>query len=132
MLNKLHNDILEYISYYLNIKDISNLKKSNKELKNIFNNKYFIDRAYQLYSKTFWKKAYNRDPILSNPLSNIENELLRIEKFNDKIVELNFKKWDEEDFYEYWKSQENYNKTLSKSQLKNKIINKYFKNHNSY
>jgi len=126
MLSRLNNDILEYLSYYLNISDISNLKKSSKELKNIFNNDYFTYRAYQLYSKTFWIKAYNRNPILSNPLTSIENELLRLEKFNKKIYELNNKKWEEKDFYEYWENLEkNNNKKLNKITLKNKIINKY-------
>ena len=34
MISQLNNDILEYLSYYLNISDISNLKKSSKEFKN--------------------------------------------------------------------------------------------------
>ena len=126
MISQLNNDILEYLSYYLNISDISNLKKSSKEFKNIFNNDYFTHRAYQLYSKTFWKKAFNRNPILSNPLTNIENELLRIEKFNQKIEELNYKKLEEKDFYEYWENLEKHNnKKLFKMRLKNKIINKF-------
>lgn len=138
MISQLNNDILEYLSYYLNISDISNLKKSCKEFKYIFNNDYFTQRAYQLYSKTFWHKAYSRTPILSKPLTNLENELLRIEKFNKKINELNLKKWEEKDFYEYWGNLEKHNnkklcnptiknriKNTIKNTIKNRIINKY-------
>ena len=110
MLYILNNDIIEYISYYLNIIDINNLKKSNKELKNVFNNNYFINRAYELYSKTFWKKAQNRSPHLSKPLNTIEHELLRIEKFNNTINKFNLKKWKEQDFFKYWDTLEKINK----------------------
>ena len=130
LIEKLNNDIIQYISYYLNFTDISNLKQVNKEFKKIFNNNYFIIRAYQLYSKTFWDKAFSRNPIISKPLYSFQHELLRIENFNNKLNELEFKKWNEKDFYTYWETIEKNNnkKKINKTMLKDKIIQKFFQN----
>lgn len=117
MFNVLYNDLLTYISNYLKLQDIVNLKQINKESNNLFDNLYFSQYAAFLYSKEFWKKARNRNPILSNPLKNLQQELLRIEKFNNFLIKRQQLPWTEEQFFEYWESIEIY------FNLKNKLHN---------
>lgn len=108
MLPTLHGDLITYISNYLKLQDIVNLKQINKECNNIFDNLYFSQYASFLYSKQFWEKASNRNPILSNPLKNLQQELLRIEKFNNSLIKSQQLPWTEQQFFEYWESIEIY------------------------
>lgn len=108
MFEKLNEDIYIYLSNYLTLQDIVNLKQVNKELDKIFDNNYFKEYACFLYSKEFWKKAKERNTKISNPLPNFQQELLRIEKFNNCLVLENQNPWTEKDFFDYWEAIENY------------------------
>lgn len=108
MIEMLNSDILINISNFLKLVDIVNLKQINRECNETFDNNYFEIYACILYSKEFWKKAESRNPKISNPLPNLQQELLRIEKFNNALIFTQGKPWTEQEFFEYWKANENY------------------------
>ena len=82
----LPNDLLILISYNLNLTDIVSLKQTNKEFNTCFNEIFFQTYACSLYTKQFWEKPDKRNPIISNPLRNMQQELLRIQNFNDTLI----------------------------------------------
>jgi hypothetical protein len=106
MILNLHNDLLEYICYYLDIKSLIYfiaIQRSN--IKNILDNKFFKNYAIKLYGDEFWLKAKQRPPDKSKPLSNYYLEIIRIEKFQAKLYEMEFNRWKNTDFYKYWESE---------------------------
>jgi hypothetical protein len=96
-------DIIRKITYNINhFKDLIKFISSSKLIKNYFDEQFFKEYAYKLYSKTFWEKAYNRPIIRSKPLISMYYELVRIESFQ-KEQETHFTRWSLEDFYRFWK-----------------------------
>ena len=115
-MKQLNDDIYILISVYLNLNDIVYLKQTNKEFNSCFNDSFFQKYACSLYTKVFWKKAAQRNPILSNPLRNMQQELLRIQTFNNKLMEKGYKPWSENEFIQYWERLE---KCFNKNNNKN-------------
>lgn len=102
----LPNDLLILISYNLNLTDIVALKQTNKECNTCFNDIFFQTYACSLYTKQFWEKADKRNPIISNPLRNMQQELLRIQNFNNVLIKKGFDPWTENEFILYWEGLE--------------------------
>lgn len=98
----LPDDILIFITYNLNLSDIVSLKQTNKECNNCFDDQFFQTYACSLYTKQFWEKAEQRNPKISNPLRNLQQELLRIENFNNVLIKKGFAPWTEKEFILYW------------------------------
>jgi len=98
----LPNDLLILISYNLNLTDIVAFKQINKECDYCFNDLFFQTDACSLYTKQFWEKAEQRNPKISNPLRNLQQELLRIENFNNLLIKKGLNPWTEKEFILYW------------------------------
>ena len=112
----LPNDLLILISYYLNLTDIVALKQTNKECNTCFNDLFFQTYACSLYTKEFWKKAELRNPIISNPLRNMQQELLRIQNFNNILIKKGYGPWSEKEFILFWEGlEESFNNKIKKN-----------------
>ena len=105
MLHKLYNDILLVILFnFTNVNDIINLSKINKEMYKSINNDIYVEWGRFMYSKDFWIRAANRQPIYANPLPNMKMELIRMRRFNDEQIKCGHELWTKEDYYKYWKN----------------------------
>ena len=101
---QLNNDIIRYISSYLDLTDIINFSNTCKYIYNTLDNKFYEEIAISLYSEEFWIKAKMRSKKKSKPLGSIKKELLRLDHFQ-KIVELHFSyKFTITDFYDCWRT----------------------------
>ena len=107
-VNLLNDDLYILISKNLNLNDIISLKLTNNEFNNCFNDNFFNIYAFSLYTKAFWQKAEKRNPILSNPLRTMQQELLRIQNFNKILSQKGYNPWSEEEFINYWERQDKY------------------------
>lgn len=107
-MNEFNSDIIYIISYLLNFNDILNLSIINKYYFSLFDDKYYKDLSIIYYSEKFWKLASKRPIKFSKPLESFKKEILRIENFQRKLDNLNYKRWTNKDFYNYW----SYGKTI--------------------
>lgn len=105
-MDGLNYDIIYKISYYLNFDSILNLSIVNKNYNIIFDDNYYQNLVFLYYTKKFWEIASKRPIKLSKPLKNFKKEIIRIEKFQKTLDNLNLSRWNNNDFYCYWKSQE--------------------------
>jgi hypothetical protein len=100
--------LLVIIFNLTNICDVINLSTANKSIYELFDNNQYFYWGQNLYSKVFWDKAKLRTPIISKPLINMKLELMRIDRFQQYNIKHGYQRWDNEDFYAYWKSLEMY------------------------
>lgn len=101
-MDKFNCDIIYVISFLLNFNDILNLSIINKYYLSLFDDKYYEDLSILYYTNEFWKLANKRPIKLSKPLKNFKKEILRIENFQRTLDNLNYKRWTNKDFYDYW------------------------------
>ena len=101
-MNELNSDIIYIISYLLNFNDILNLSIINKYYFSLFDDKYYEDLSIIYYTDKFWKLASKRPIKLSKPLKSFKKEILRIENFQRTLDNLNYNRWTNKDFYDYW------------------------------
>ena len=98
----LNYDILFSIANCLDFNNIINFSIINKENYLIFDDLFFTNLAFKMYTVNFWIKALERPFRLSKPLDKIKDELLRIQKFQSILDSYNVKRWSNNDFYRYW------------------------------
>lgn len=101
MIN-LDYDIIREISYNLNFESILIFSMVNKNIYSALDNVFYKKLALDYYGRNFWLRAQYRPFILSRPLYNIKNELIRIEFFQKKLDLLNINRWTKKDFFNYW------------------------------
>lgn len=53
----------------------------------------------------FWTLAKQHPIKLSKPLKSYKGEIIRIENFQKNLDNLNFNRWTNKDFYDYWSCQ---------------------------
>ena len=108
MFNLLPYDIILLISSYFDtIIDVNNLISINKTIYKEYNNDtFYLDWGRNIYTKDFWDKAKKRSKILVKPYYNMKVELLRIERFQEKLEKSNMELWNNQDFYKYWNNLE--------------------------
>jgi hypothetical protein len=99
----LNDDILREIAFKLNFETILNFSLANKKTYIVFDEIFYNDLAYNLYSRIFWIKASLRPIKKSKPLKNMKQELIRVELFQKHLDNLNGMRWTKKDFYNYWK-----------------------------
>ena len=104
-MNLLNCDIIYIISYYLNFYQILNFSIINKYFNEIFNEQYFKNLSIIYYTEEFWILAKRRPIKLSKPLKNFKKEIIRIENFQRTLDNLNYNRWTNKDFYNYWNYQ---------------------------
>ena len=104
-MNKLNSDIIYIISYFLNFEDVLNLSILNKFYYSLFDDIYYEDLSIKYYTKKFWTLAKKRPIKLSKPLKSYKEEIIRIENFQKNLDNLNFNRWTNKDFYNYWSCQ---------------------------
>lgn len=115
MFNKLPNDILFNIALNLdNIEDVINYSMVTKDLYDYFDDKQYSYWGSNLYIKKFGS-AEKRTAIISKPVFNMKQELIRITDFTEFQKLSGRPIWTEHDFYLYWSSIE-------------AVSNKYIKN----
>lgn len=107
-MNNLNHDIIYLISSYLQFNNILQLSIVNKYMNYIFDDKFFEYLSIFCYSENFWKLASRRPIKLSKPLKNFKQELIRIENFQRTLDNLNYQRWTQKDFYNYWNYEYNY------------------------
>ena len=103
-MNVLCDDLMIYVTMYLNLPDTFNILYTKKPIYKISDSLFWKQKAYSLMGKAFWKKAHNRPIQTSKPLMSYKQELLRINRFQQKISELTQKEWTNNCFYKYWES----------------------------
>ena len=108
----LNYDILFSIANCLDFNSIINFSIINKENYLIFDDLFFTNLAFKMYTLNFWIKALQRPFSLSKPLSKMKYELLRIEKFQSILDSYNIERWCNNDFYNYWYLQYNDNYSI--------------------
>ena len=104
-MNYLNDDIIYLISNYLIFNDILNFSILNKYNFSLFDELYYKNLSIKYYSEKFWIYASKRPIKLSKPLNNFKKEIIRIENFQRTLDNLNFNRWTNKDFYDYWKYQ---------------------------
>ena len=111
--------LLDILFEYFKLSDYFNIIQLNHQFKKFL---YNIDQylwykiAINEYSKEFWLKAKKRNPNISRPLNNYKLELQRLKMFEKHLLKYNFKKFDNKDYYQLWKSlDEVYNKATPKN-----------------
>lgn len=100
----LNDDILREIAFKLNFETILNFSLANKKTYIVFDDIFYKNLAFELWSHIFWIKASLRPIKKSKPLKDMKKELIRIEFFQKHLDSLNKKRWTKKDFYNYWKS----------------------------
>ena len=96
-------DLIRNVSFFLNLCDILELIKVSKFFNICFDNIFFCNLAFKMYGKQFWIDAFNRPYYISQPLNNLKEELIRIEKFQESLEKVSMMRWTKRDFYNYWK-----------------------------
>ena len=102
-MNEVPRDLILHISSFIKLEDILDFSITCKELYTHFDNLFYKNLAYQMYGICFWLKAQYRPHLYSKPLGNFKLEIIRIEKFQKKLDNLNSSRWTKKDFYNYWK-----------------------------
>ena len=102
MLTILNDDIIRYISDFLDFKSIIYFKSTNNSLKNILDNIFFKNFAIKEFGMEFWERARARPTNISKPLNSMYEELIRIEKFQKYVEKYNNKRWTKQNFYTFW------------------------------
>jgi len=103
MLVKLNQDIIINISYMLNLTSILNLSAVDKITYKYFDEVFYKCYAMYIFGQDFWLNAFKRPIIKSIPLKTFKAELIRIESFQKELDRLNYERWTQKDFYNYWK-----------------------------
>jgi len=102
LLLDLNIDVIRSVTFNIfDFKDLVKLLSTCKLIKYCFDESFFKDYAYKLYSKQFWDKAYARPIQSSKPLLSMYYELVRIEKYQYQ-QEKYFTRWTINDFYRFW------------------------------
>ena len=109
MLDQLPIDLILMILYKItNINNVINVSMVNKNMWELLDNNIYIYWGRNLYSNEFWNRANKRSSIISKPLINMKMELLRIENFQNCQKRFGYPLWNNEDYYIYWETMENY------------------------
>lgn len=108
-------DIIMNVCSHMNVKDAIHILATNKSLNAYDTNEVFQIIAISQFSSEFWTRASMRS---QEPCSTIKKELLRIERFQQKIEELEGKRWSEVDFFTMWEQEALVAKTLQIKKLK--------------
>ena len=104
MIDVLNNDIILYLSFNLDLLSVLSFSQISKTIYPIFDNIFYYQYAIFMYSEDFWINAKNRPIFKSKPLRTYKDELIRIENFQRVLDRLNYKRWTQKDFYNYWKT----------------------------
>ena len=102
MFTNLNPDIVRNLAYYLDLFSILNVSQVDKETYKLFDNIFYKSYAIYIFGEEFWIKARKRPIIKSRPLKTYKAELIRIETFQKLLDRLNYKRWTQKDFYNYW------------------------------
>ncbi len=119
-LNELSIDLFS-LKFLKDINEVINLSMINKNLNELFDNKIYCEWGINKYSNDFWKKAFKRPMIISNPLPSMKLELIRIFKFQENLKKNNLPEWNKEEFYLYWDTLEDI--FYKKIQLNKHLLN---------
>ncbi len=103
MLYDMCSDILLYICTFLDIRCKMSFLSIDKYGSELDTDKYWEFTANEELGEEFWNKAKLRPRRYSNPLNGWKKELVRIEKFQNAIVDFTGKRWENKDFYKFWK-----------------------------
>ena len=103
MIMVLSEDSIRNITLFLDLHDILELIKVAKFFNVCFDDIFFYNLAFKTYGKQFWIDALNRPYYVSQPLNNLKEELIRIEKFQISLEKVSMLRWTKRDFYNYWK-----------------------------
>jgi len=98
----LNSDSMLYIISYINFNDILNLSVVCTYFYKLLNEDFYKSLATLYYSKKKWKLAKLKPIYRSLPLKNYKQELILIEKCQEKLDSLNLGRWCKKDFYDYW------------------------------
>ena len=102
MLSHLPPDIIFCILHFLpDIHMVNTLTQVNKYLYNIIDDSYYTEWGINFYGKDFWIRAAQRTPVVSNPLSSMKHELMRLEEFSSNL-KISNTVWTNKDYYKYW------------------------------
>lgn len=102
MINRLNADIIRNLAYYLDLFSVLNLSIVDKCTYKYFDEIFYKSYAIYIFGDIFWIKASMRPIIESKPLKTYKAELIRIETFQKVLDRLNYKRWTQKDFYNYW------------------------------
>ena len=101
----LNDDIVIEITRHMDIKTLLIYNNLNRNIFKLLDNNFYKILAYKMYTKEFWYKAMLRPIYLSNPLILWKYEIKRIEKFQNRMIEVYNKRFTNQEFYNYWNKQ---------------------------
>ena len=102
MISKLNQDVIQNLAYYLDLFSILNLSLVDKTINLYLDDIFYKSYAIYVFGDIFWIKASMRPIVESKPLKTYKAELIRIETFQKVLDRLNYKRWTQKDFYNYW------------------------------
>ena len=102
MISKLNQDVLQNLAYYLDLFSILNLSLVDKTINLYLDDIFYKSYAIYVFGDIFWIKASMRPIVESKPLKTYKAELIRIETFQNVLDRLNYNRWTQKDFYNYW------------------------------
>ena len=112
IIKNLPIDLLEFMLIKnLSFSDILNINSLNKYFYCILDENFYKYLAQFIYSKYFWNKAKKRNYFISKPLNSMKDELIRIEKFQNRCLKFFKRRLTNNEFYIIWEVKEkNFNK----------------------
>ena len=108
----LNQDLIELITSHLEFQDILILNTVNQFINSTLDNKFYYKIACNMYTPDFWDIAGKRSYIISKPLSLWKHEIIRIEQFQKMLEKIYSKRWNNNEFYNYWNYDTIYNRNL--------------------
>tara|TARA_B100000902_G_scaffold399984_1_gene474240 strand:+ start:2644 stop:2961 length:318 start_codon:yes stop_codon:yes gene_type:complete len=102
MFTNLNEDIIRNLAYYLDLFSVLNLSTVDKSTYQYLDELFYKSYAIYIFGNFFWIKASKRPIIKSKPLKTYKAELIRIETFQNVLDGLNYNRWTQKDFYNYW------------------------------
>ena len=102
MISKLNQDVIQNLAYYLDLFSILNLSLVDKTINLYLDDIFYKSYAMCVFGDIFWIKASMRPIVESKPLKTYKAELIRIETFQHVLDRLNYNRWTQKDFYNYW------------------------------
>lgn len=102
MISKLNQDVIQNLAYYLDLFSILNLSLVDKTINLYLDDIFYKSYAIYVFGDIFWIKASMRPIVESKPLKTYKAELIRIETFQNVLDRLNYNRWTQKDFYNYW------------------------------
>lgn len=100
-----HYDIVHHIACHsLTFCEVIRLRRVNRELKNILDERFFRALAVHMYGFEFWQRARTRPPESYKSTKSTFKELLRIEQFQRTLESRGEPRWTNDMFFRVWES----------------------------